>query len=126
LIFLATPHRGAQIAQLLNRVLQSIITYSRKQFVADLIPSSAILDGQQESFRHIAKKFKLMSFYETKPTPIGVKSIRLLGKDTSVMGYPDEVSRALDADHHHVCKFYGRMDPNYIVGKTSPHLELSY
>lgn len=35
-------------------------------------------------------------------------------KNSATLGYPDEVSKSLDADHHTVCKFDGVQDPNYI------------
>ena len=34
-------------------------------------------------------------------------------KDSSILGYPGEISRPLDADHHAVCKFASLEDPNY-------------
>ena len=43
----------------------------------------------------------------------------LLGKETSVLGYPDEISRPLDADHHNVCKYSSPMDPNYVIVRTA-------
>ena len=39
----------------------------------------------------------------------------VLEKDSSVLGYPGETSKALDADHHGVCKFENTRDPNYIT-----------
>lgn len=39
----------------------------------------------------------------------------VLEKDSSVLGYPGEVSKALDADHHSVCKYTSPQDPNYIT-----------
>ena len=39
----------------------------------------------------------------------------ILEKDASVLGYPGETSKALDADHHNVCKYDGPHDPNYIL-----------
>jgi hypothetical protein len=39
----------------------------------------------------------------------------VLEKDSSVLGYPGEVSKALDADHHGVCKYDGPQDPNYVT-----------
>lgn len=32
-----------------------------------------------------------------------------------MLGYPGETSKALDADHHNVCKYDGPHDPNYIL-----------
>lgn len=39
----------------------------------------------------------------------------ILEKDSSVLGYPGEISTALDADHHGVCKYDSPRDPNYIA-----------
>lgn len=39
----------------------------------------------------------------------------VLEKDSSVLGYPGETSKALDADHHGVCKYDSPKDPNYIT-----------
>jgi hypothetical protein len=36
-------------------------------------------------------------------------------KDSSVLGYPGEISKALNADHHNVCKYDSPQDPNYIA-----------
>lgn len=43
----------------------------------------------------------------------------ILEKDSSVLGYPGEVSKALSADHHNVCKFDSPKDPNYITVRNS-------
>jgi hypothetical protein len=37
----------------------------------------------------------------------------VLQKAFSTLGYPDEVSQPLDADHHQVCKYPSPNDPNY-------------
>jgi hypothetical protein len=39
----------------------------------------------------------------------------VLEKDSSVLGYPGETSKALSADHHGICKYDGPGDPNYIT-----------
>ena len=39
----------------------------------------------------------------------------VLERDSSVLGYPGETSKALDADHHGVCKYDSPKDPNYVV-----------
>ena len=39
----------------------------------------------------------------------------ILEKQSSVLGYPGEKSIPLDADHHGVCKFSSRHDPNYVA-----------
>lgn len=115
--FLATPHRGTQLAQTLNRILQSSMVTNSKQYVAELASNSLTLQKLNEQFRHIAPRLDIISFYETQPTAIGLKNNRImvLEKDSSVLGYPGELSRALDADHHGVCKYDGSSDPNYVT-----------
>lgn len=39
----------------------------------------------------------------------------VLEKDSSVLGYPGEISKPLDADHHSVCKYTSPDDPRYIT-----------
>lgn len=115
--FLATPHRGTHLAQTLNRILQSSMVTNSKQYVADLASNSLTLQKLNEQFRHIAPRLDIVSFYETQPTAIGLKNNRImvLEKDSSVLGYPGELSKALDADHHGVCKYDGPSDPNYVT-----------
>ncbi len=53
----------------------------------------------------------------------------VLEKDSSILGYPGEISKPLDADHHGVCKYESPNDFRYItvrnvlkslVGKSKP------
>lgn len=39
----------------------------------------------------------------------------LLDQETAKLGYPGEISRSLNADHHGVCKFVSVEDSNYKV-----------
>lgn len=39
----------------------------------------------------------------------------ILDQETAKLGYPGEISRSLNADHHGVCKFYSPEDVNYKV-----------
>lgn len=43
----------------------------------------------------------------------------LLEKDSSVLGYPGEISMPLDGNHHEVCKFESRGDPGYVIVRNS-------
>ncbi|KAI8630209.1 NACHT and WD domain protein [Xylariaceae sp. FL1651] len=115
--FLATPHRGTNLAEILNKILQSAIVTNSKHYVSELVKNSFTLQKLNEQFRHIAPRLDIVSFYETQPTSISLKSARImvLEKDSSVLGYPGETSKALDADHHGVCKFESPEDPNYVT-----------
>ncbi|KAI4660544.1 uncharacterized protein J4E78_005247 [Alternaria triticimaculans] len=115
IIFLSTPHRGSNMAELLNRVLSaSLLRFSPKQYVADLQKNSPALEDINEQFRKFAPKLHIVSFYETLDTPVGPKKVRILEKESAILGYPGEISRAMNADHHDVCKYYSPSDANYI------------
>lgn len=38
----------------------------------------------------------------------------VLEKDSSILGYPGEISKSLNADHHDVCKYTSQEDSNYV------------
>ncbi|KAI2466515.1 hypothetical protein F4781DRAFT_434287 [Annulohypoxylon bovei var. microspora] len=115
IVFLSTPHRGTHLAQTLNRILQSTMVTNPKHYVSELVKNSLTLQKLNEQFRHLAPRLDIISFYETQPTSIGPINFMVLEKDSSILGYPGEISRALDADHHGVCKYDSPKDPNYIA-----------
>ncbi|OIW31154.1 hypothetical protein CONLIGDRAFT_653742 [Coniochaeta ligniaria NRRL 30616] len=113
-LFMATPHRGADLAETLNRVLSSsIFGHSPREYIAELAKNSPTIDDLNESFRHHAAKLHIFSFYETLGTSVGPVTTMILGKQSSLLGYQNETSQPLIADHHDVCKFTSPEDPNY-------------
>ena len=80
IIFLATPHRGTNLAELLDRILRSTIVSSSKQYVTELAKNSYTLQKLNEQFRHIAPRLDIVSFYETQSTSIGLKNSRIVSK----------------------------------------------
>lgn len=113
IIFLATPHRGSNLAEALSRVVSATMQ-SPRSFVTDLHRGSTALEELNEQFRHIAPRLSIWSFYETVTTSIGPKKLLILDKDTAVLGYPGEISKALDANHQSVCKYSSTSDINYV------------
>ncbi|KAI0455706.1 hypothetical protein F5B21DRAFT_470367 [Xylaria acuta] len=118
IIFLSTPHRGTNLAKTLNRVLAASFQ-STKYFISDLTKSSPAIEELNEQFRHVAPNLSIWSFYEILATTIGPWKMMVLEKDSSVLGYPAEISRPLQADHHDVCKFSSPVDPNYIAVRNA-------
>ena len=108
-VFLATPHRGTDLAETLNK-----LGLTPKIYVAELARRSPTIDELNDTFRHHVSKLRLVSFYETRGTAVGPISLLVVEKQTAVLGYPGEVSAPLDADHHNVCKFTSKSDPNYL------------
>lgn len=76
IVFLATPHRGAQYAKLLNNILSlAPIGASPKTFISGLETNSAALQDINESFRQYDSNLWLCSFYETLKSTVGLKQI---------------------------------------------------
>ncbi|KAF2755764.1 hypothetical protein EJ05DRAFT_540420 [Pseudovirgaria hyperparasitica] len=115
IVFLSTPHRGSNLAELLNRILSaSFLKFTPKRYIAEINKNSLSLEQINEQFRRIAPTIQIVSFYETLETVIGPKRVMVVEKGSAVLGYPGEISRSLNADHHNICKYTSKTDPNYI------------
>jgi hypothetical protein len=78
IIFLATPHRGSNLASVLSRILPSTVSGNSKKYIAELVKNSVTLQKLNEQFRHIVPRLDIVSFYETQPTSIGLKNVRVV------------------------------------------------
>lgn len=109
--FLATPHRGADLARTLSNILKVI--YRQKPYVNELEPTSALLSNINDSFRHYAQDLQLWSFYETLQSSLPGSNAIIVDKLSATLGYPHERIALLNADHRGVCKFDQPSDPSY-------------
>lgn len=67
--FLATPHRGASYAKILNSILEvSPFGTSKKEYVAQLETTSSTIQYINEKFPDYCLDLMLFSFYETTKT----------------------------------------------------------
>ncbi|KFY38625.1 hypothetical protein V494_04289 [Pseudogymnoascus sp. VKM F-4513 (FW-928)] len=115
ILFLATPHRGSNLAELLNKILQISFMHTPKQYITDLNRNSAALESINDEFRHVSHTLKIVSFYETLETKVRATKMMIVEKDSAVLGYPNEISIAVNADHNTICKFPSREDVNYVT-----------
>lgn len=109
--FLATPHRGADLARTLTNILR--VTCGQKPYVNELEPSSGLVSGINDTFRHYAQDLQLWSFYETLESTLLVSSAMVVDKNSATLGYPHERIALLNADHRGICKFDRPSDSNY-------------
>lgn len=79
IIFLSTPHRGTNLAETLNRILQVSFATNPMQFIAELAAGSQTLQKLNEQFRHVAPKLQIVSFYETRPTTL-IKKTQIVSR----------------------------------------------
>ena len=82
-MFLGTPHRGADLAGILNLVL--LASFSSRSFVKQLRPNSDAIASINNGFVHRVEPLKLISFFETENTrlrwvrPFQILANRLVG-----------------------------------------------
>ncbi|KLU88588.1 hypothetical protein MAPG_07574 [Magnaporthiopsis poae ATCC 64411] len=114
-VFLATPHRGTDLAETLNKLLAgSVFGHSSREYVKELARKSPTIDEIDKAFRHHAPKLEIFSFYETLSTAVGPASFMIVETAAAVTGLPTETKIPLNADHHNACKFTSPEDPNYV------------
>lgn len=70
ILFLSTPHRGANFTETLRRTLQVSLKTAPRKYIDELAAGSSGLQKLNEEFRHAAPKLEIFSFYETRPTAI--------------------------------------------------------
>jgi pimeloyl-ACP methyl ester carboxylesterase len=76
IIFLATPHRGAQYAKMLNNILSTApLGAPPKAYISELDSSSSSLQDINEQFRICCESLMLTSFFETQKTNFGVTKL---------------------------------------------------
>lgn len=63
---MGTPHRGSDLAGILNLVL--LASFSSRSFVTQLRPNSEAIAAINNGFVHRVEPLKLISFFETKNT----------------------------------------------------------
>ena len=111
LFFLATPHRGADSAQLLRKMLKIAVPIGSKAYVDSLLPNSDSNQVINDAFRHAYSGIQLRTFFETVPTSFGLIVI----KDSAILNLPGESVHLLNADHRNICKFDDPSDSNYCI-----------
>jgi hypothetical protein len=111
IFFLATPHQGAAIAQVLSRWTAMI---GVRPFVEDLFPQSPLIQSLSVDFPLECSTLQLFSFYETRPMSVGVYKMLIVEKSSAVMNLPNERRTFLEADHRNVAMYATRADSSYL------------
>ncbi|PGH18076.1 hypothetical protein AJ79_00703 [Helicocarpus griseus UAMH5409] len=111
LYFLATPHRGSDLADILVNILR--VSYGARPFVTELRHNSEMIASINDSFRHFANDLQLWSFYETIPSNFVFTKAIVVHKLSATLDYATEKPSPMNADHRGICKFDQQTDPNY-------------
>lgn len=114
MVFLATPHKGSNMAETLNVILRYSFFPGMNESVRDLGRNTAPIQRINEAFSKGAGDLELFSFYETveTKTPWG-GNIMIVEKDSAILGWPAENTTPMNTDHRGICKFDRTSDPSY-------------
>ncbi len=73
-IFLATPHRGSGLAEILNKFL--LVSFqSPRQYINELHKNSGRIRDINDQFRLHAPRLQIVSFFETMQSSMGPKKM---------------------------------------------------
>ncbi|KIW24170.1 uncharacterized protein PV07_09900 [Cladophialophora immunda] len=114
IVFLSTPHRGSNLSLVLNLILKATLQ-SKKSFIKELERNSSAIEDINDQFRHVAPNLSIFSFYEEHPTLVLGNALMIVRKDSAILGYTNEDSRGLPADHHTICKFATEEAPEFRI-----------
>ncbi|KAK3904931.1 hypothetical protein C8A05DRAFT_42078 [Staphylotrichum tortipilum] len=103
IFFLATPHRGSNLAGSLDNFLTAL-GWGKKSYIADLKRNSPALAIINNEFRYVAPDLQLWSFYETLSTQRAGFNKLVVERDSAALGFPHEHIVAMNADHRHVLR----------------------
>ncbi|KAJ8066163.1 hypothetical protein OCU04_005253 [Sclerotinia nivalis] len=109
--FLATPHRGSNLAKTLNNILR--VSFGTKHFTTDLEMNSSMIGSINRSFRHYPENLHIWSFYENQETNAPFCKAKVVEKESATLEWPKEKFAYINADHRGICKFDLPSDPNY-------------
>ena len=117
MVFLATPHKGADVAETLKKIL--LATVGSREYINDLLPSSSLIQAINDEFPYHCEDLELRSFFETRKTAFGTKRTIIVSKESATLNYRNERTSYMDADHRDVCKFASQQDRNYLLVRDS-------
>ena len=117
IIFLATPHRGADLAQLLSKILS--LSSGPRPFVRDLHRNSLATQSINNEFPQYSQNLHLYSFYKTKPMAYSLGKSLVIEKDAAVLDYANKTATYLNANHRDIYKYTAITDSNYKIVRNT-------
>ncbi|KAH6700506.1 NACHT and WD domain-containing protein [Verticillium dahliae] len=114
--FLATPHHGSDMAEVLARVFAMA---GERPFVKELTRNSPTIQAINNEFPEQANEIRLFSFFETKPMSYGIGKSLVVEKQMAQLNYANETTDYLDANHRDVARFSSKLDSSYIKIRNS-------
>ena len=112
ILFLGTPHQGADVAEWGSRlewicgaVLPSNVVDSQPQLIDALKRNNETLQVIDREFVQMMNRFHIYFFHEGKPTKLGMKKVFIVDEMSASPNVQDVERASIQADHSHMCKF---------------------
>lgn len=127
IIFLGTPHNGADPAKwgvilqgMVSALVPKKIMHSESQLVKTLKANNETLQNINLHFLDIYQKFKICMVHEAMPTDIkGTTKAFVVDKDSAAPLLPDVLYFGIEATHSGMCKFESKNAPGYMNVSTT-------
>jgi len=120
-VFLGTPHRGADLAKMaasIDRVVRASQLGSRRRYIGELAPESDRIEDINREFRHHLHRLFVLSLYEELPTSL-IGDVIIVPRASAVLDSAGETSCGIHADHISICKYPSSDSPQYRVAATN-------
>jgi len=121
IIFLGTPHNGADPAKwgiilqgMVHSIVPSKIMHSSSELVKTLQSNNETLQNINLHFLDIYSKFKVCMVHEAMPTDVKGTRQFVVDKDSAAPLLPDVVYFGIEATHSGMCKFESKNSPGYL------------
>jgi len=125
-IFMGTPHRGADAASWASIVARALGalqmgTGTNKNLLSDLQRNSGALWQISQQFVERASTLKIRTFYEVNK--LDYMSSLIVEKESAILNISSEISAPISADHRSMCRFASEDEQKYRpVWKAVKHL----
>ena len=120
ILFLGTPHRGAdmavwgsQLQWIFSVVLPKKVVDSEPQLLQALVTNSETLQNIDRHFYQILPRFHIYFFHEGKPTNLKGTLRFIVGEDSASPNVHDVERASIQQDHVHMCKFENENSPGF-------------
>lgn len=120
LLFLGTPHMGADLAKwgsllewICGAVLPSKMVDTEPQLVDALKKNSEVLQNIDRQFIQLANRFHIFFFHEGKKTNLKGTMRYVVDEESASPNIQDVERSVIQQDHSHMCKFENEGSPGF-------------
>lgn len=96
------------------RRFRAAVSHKQKRFISSIERNSDLLQSINDQFLQYSGTLRLLSYYETEKTRVGITSRFIVDRDSAALGSPNEDHTLLNGSYLDICRFKLPSDPNFI------------